>query len=53
MSICAKVQNATHLRSPIKMDCWDTHKKAGLQDSPSGVKTASGAIKKVNKCVPK
>jgi len=36
-----------------KMECWDTHKKAGLQDSPSGVKTASGALKRVNKCVPK
>jgi len=53
MSICKKVQSVTHFNSPIRMECWDTHKKVGMQDSPSGVKTASGNIKRVNKCVAK
>ena len=53
MSIIKKIQSVTHFRSPLRMDCWDTHKKVGMQDSPSGVKTASGELKRVNKCVRK
>jgi hypothetical protein len=33
--------------------CWKTHVKRGLKKSPSGKKTASGAIKMVNNCVKK
>ena len=53
MSISKKVQSATHFNSPLRIDCWPEYKKVGTQDSPSGAKTASGAIKRVNKCVPK
>ena len=53
MSICKKVQSVTHFRSPAKINCWKTHKKVGLQDSPSGKKNADGSPKPVNECVPK
>ena len=39
------------LGSPIK--CWDTHKKVGMQDSPSGLKDPDGSPKQVNDCEPK
>ena len=36
MSICKKVQSATHFRSPAK--CWDTHER-----KPNTVKGAKGS----------
>ena len=31
MSICKKVQSATHFNSPLRIDCWPEYKKVGTQ----------------------
>ena len=36
------------VNSPMK--CWKTHKKVGMQNSPSGRKNSDGSPKRVNKC---
>jgi len=36
------------VNSPMK--CWKTHKKVGMQNSPSGRKNPDGTPKRVNKC---
>jgi len=39
------------MKSPLR--CWETHKKVGMQDSPSGLKNPDGSPKQVNDCEPK
>ena len=36
------------VNSPMK--CWKTHKKVGMQNSPSGRKNSDGSPRRVNKC---
>ena len=56
MSICKKVQNATHFKSPapVKMKCWPgcSPKKgtAKTKNSPTGKKNTDGSPKRVNNC---
>ena len=46
-----RFSSALMMKSPLK--CWDTHKKVGMQDSPSGLKDPDGSPNQVNACEPK
>tara|TARA_R110000787_G_scaffold274089_1_gene381973 strand:+ start:1102 stop:1224 length:123 start_codon:yes stop_codon:yes gene_type:complete len=35
----------------MTMKCWKGYKKEGTKKSPSGKKTKSGRVKRVNNCV--
>ena len=35
----------------MAMKCWKGYKKKGTKKSPSGKKTKSGKVKRVNNCV--